>query len=174
MGEAEVAAHVMHLEIIASRTSRARGFDSEHGCALFPQPRRRLLRQAGKIGNVAFGAKRPAVEIHVQQHGVLRTDLDARSLLCRLKVSDADVALERLVRQVEANRFGKEVLERDLVDALGAGSLVEMHWRVYVGAGVVAHVQRGYSGRKAVTVSNPLFFVGGEGRVDDWGGVGAR
>jgi len=44
----------------------------------------------------------------VQQHGVLWTDVDARGFLCRIKISDADVALERLVRQVKANRLVKK------------------------------------------------------------------
>ena len=66
----------------------------------------------------------------MQQNGVFRTDVDAGGFLSCLQVGDADVALERLVRQVEANRFGKEVLERNLVDALGAGLLVKMDRRV--------------------------------------------
>ena len=58
------------------------------------------------------------------------------------QVLDRDVGLERLVREVETDGLGEEVLERHLVDPLGAGPRVEMHGCVDVRAGVVAHGQR--------------------------------
>src|SRR3954466_6193632 len=44
--DAEVAAHVMHLEVVAPDPARAHGLDAEHHDALLAEPGGRLLRQA--------------------------------------------------------------------------------------------------------------------------------
>src|SRR5215207_5488041 len=47
--EAEVAADVMDLEIVASRPARAHGLDTEHADTLPAEPSGRLFRQARKV-----------------------------------------------------------------------------------------------------------------------------
>ena len=101
-----------------------------------------LLGQARKVREIAVGAIAAAIEVHVQEDGVLGLDGNARGLLRLLEVLDRDVRLERLVREVEADGLGEEVLERHLVDPLGAGPRIEMHGSVDVRAGVVANGQR--------------------------------
>src|SRR4051812_37305476 len=81
VGEAEIAADVMHLEVVAARPPRAHCLDAEHADALVAEPRRRFLGQPGKVGNEARRTVAAAKEIHVQKHGVLRLDGDAGSLL---------------------------------------------------------------------------------------------
>ena len=97
MGEAEVAADVVHLEVVAARAARTHRFDAEHADALVAEPRRRFLGQPGKVGDETRRAVGAAEEIHVQQHGILRLDGDAGGLLGLLQVLDRDVGFRRLV-----------------------------------------------------------------------------
>src|ERR1051326_4552512 len=77
VGEAEVAADVMHLEVVAAGAARTDRLDAEHADALLTKPGRRFLGQAGKVGDEARRAMRAAEEIHVDEHAVLRLDRDA-------------------------------------------------------------------------------------------------
>ena len=165
--EAEVAADVMDLEVVAPRAARAHGLDAEHGDALLAEPGGGLLGQARKVRQIAVGAIAAAIEVHVQEDGVLRLDGNARGLLRLLEVLDRDVRLERLVREVEADGLGEEVLERHLVDALGARPRIEVHGSVDVRAGVVANGQRQRGGGELVAVGLADFLMRAEGRDDD-------
>ena len=166
--EAEIAADMMHLEIVAPRPARAYGFDAEHADLLLAaEPGRGFLGDAGKVGDESRRAMRAPVEVHVQQHGVLRLDGDAGGLLSGLQVLDRDVGLQGLVREVEAHRLREEVLQRHLIDRRGARLGVKMLGRVDVGTGMIAHHQRHRRGREFVPLGVPDLVVGGEGRDDD-------
>ncbi len=75
----------------------------------------------------------------MQKDSVLGLDGDACGFLGLLQILNRDVRFERFVRQVEADGFGEEVLERHLVDPFGARPCIEMHRCVDMRAGVIAH-----------------------------------
>jgi hypothetical protein len=97
VSEAEIAADVMDLEIVAARAPGAHRLDAEHANAFVAEPCRRFLGQSGKVGDEARRAVAAAKEIHVEQHGVLRLDSDAGGLLGLLQILDRDVGFQRLV-----------------------------------------------------------------------------
>src|SRR5262249_10332392 len=65
--EAEGAAEGGDLEIVTARRAGAHRLDAEHHDALAAEPRRRLARQSGKVGEIAVGAVTAPIEVHVQQ-----------------------------------------------------------------------------------------------------------
>src|SRR5262249_22600380 len=89
--EAEVAADVVDLEIVAAGSARAHRFDAEHGDALLAEPSGRFFGQPGKIRKETFDTCRTAGEIHLEQDHVLRPDIDAGGVARTLKVVDRNV-----------------------------------------------------------------------------------
>jgi hypothetical protein len=50
----------------------------------------------------------------VEQDRIARLYLDTCGFLGRFQVGDRDIAFQWLVRQIEANRLGEEILEREI------------------------------------------------------------
>lgn len=89
--KAHVAADVMNLEIVAPRSARAHAFDPEHLDLLAAEPAGGFLRQPREVRQIPLRPVAASMKIHVQQHHVVRLDLDAGGRFRLFEICNRDV-----------------------------------------------------------------------------------